>query len=234
MAIFIFFDLYLRKRSAILRFFSEIGGGESDELIFRFIVLLLNGLLCFTVMSEYSLDELGFKPPGNNVPVPPSSDSSAETPSDGRRKCIAFPRRMSKKTADRHTICINCRGFDCDLDNRCEECLEWSEEEVMKYAKYRKSLKSKDSSSKPKTSAPPPPPDNSRHSPQPAPRDDIQSQVDSLNITVNSLSESLSLRLDQFMQQLLSHSAQLSSQPRLVPDAGEPHPGETTCKSRKF
>ena len=184
-------------------------------------------------MSEYSLDEPGFKPPGNNVPVLPSSDSSAETPSDGRRKCIACPRRMSKKTADRHTICINCRGFDCDLDNCCEECLEWSEEEVMKYAKYRKSLKSKDSSSKPKTSAPPPP-DNSRHSPQPAPRDDIQSQVDSLNITVNSLSESLSLRLDQFMQQLLSHSAQLSSQPRLGPDGGEPHPGETTCESRKF
>ena len=152
-------------------------------------------------MSEYSLDEPGFKPLGNNVPVPPSSDSSAETPSDGRRKCIACPRRMSKKTADRHPLCINCRGFDCDLDNRCEECLEWSEEEVMKYAKYRKSLKSKDSSSKPKTSAPPP--DNSRHSLQPAPRDDIQSQVDSLNITVNSLSESLSLRLDQFMQQLL-------------------------------
>ena len=36
------------------------------------------------------------------------------------------------------------------------------------------------------------------------------------------------------MQQLLSHSAQLSSQPRLGPDAGEPHPGETTCESRKF
>ena len=185
-------------------------------------------------MSEYSLDEPGFKPPGNNVPVRPSSDSSAETPSDGRRKCIACPRRMSKKTADRHTLCINCRGFDCDLDNRCEECLEWSEEEVMKYAKYRKSLKSKDSSSKPKTSAPPPPPDNSKHSPHPAPRDDIQSQVDSLNITVNSLSESLSLRLDHFMQQLLSHSAQLSSQPRLGPDAGEPHPGESKCESHKF
>ena len=185
-------------------------------------------------MSDYSLDEPGFKPPGNNVPVPASLDSSVETPSDGRRKCIACPRRMSKKTADRHTLCINCRGFDCDLNTRCEECLEWSEEEVMKYAKYRKSLKSKDSSSKPKTSAPPPPSDNSRHSPQPAPRDDIQSQVDSLNVTVNSLSESLSLRVDQFMQQFLSHSAQSSSQPRLGPDADEPHPGETTCESRKF
>ena len=185
-------------------------------------------------MSEYSLDELGFKAPGNNVQVPPSSDSSVETPSDGRRKCIACPRRMSKKMADHHTLCINCRGFDCDINNRCEECLEWSEEEVKKYAKYRKSLKSKDSSSKPKTSAPPPPPDNSGHSPQPALRADIQSQVDSFSVTVNSLTESLSLRLDNFMQQLLSHSAQLSSQPRLGPDAGEPHPGETACESRMF
>ena len=179
----------------------------------------------------------GLSPPGNNVPVPPSSDSSVETPSDGRRKCIACPRRMSKKTADRHTLCINCRGFDCDINNRCEECLEWSEEEVKKYAKYRKSLKSKDSSSKPKTSAPPPPPpppDDSGHSPQPAPRADIQSQVDSLSVTVNSLTESLSLCLDNFMQQLLSHSAQLSSQPQLGPDAGEPHPGETACESHIF
>ena len=185
-------------------------------------------------MSEYSLDEPGFKPPGNNVPVPPSSDSSVEAPSDGRRKCIACPRRMSKKTADRHTLCINCRGFDCDINTRCEECLELSEEEAKKYAKYRKSLKSKDSSSKPKTSVPPPPPADSGHSPQPAPRADIQSQVDSLSVTVNSLTESLSLRLDNFMQQLLSHSAQLSSQPRLGPDAGEPQPGETAGESRMF
>ena len=54
----------------------------------------------------------GLRPLGAPVPAPPSSsDSSVETPSDGRRKCIACPRRMSKKTADRHTLCINCRGF---------------------------------------------------------------------------------------------------------------------------
>ena len=98
-----------------------------------------------------------------------------EAPSDGRRKCIACPRRMSKKTADRHTLCVNCRGFDCDINTRCEECLEWPEEEVKLYAKYRKSLKSKDSSSKSKTTAPPPPSD-SRPSPQPSTRDDLQSQ----------------------------------------------------------
>ena len=183
-------------------------------------------------MSEYSLDEPGFKPPGAPVPAPPSpSDSSVEAPSDGRRKCIACPRSMSKTTADRHTLCINCRGFDCDINTRCEE---WPEEEVRLYAKYRKSLKSKDSSSKSKTSVPTPPPADSRHSPQPAPRADLQAQVDSLSATAHSLSDTLSSHLDNFMSQLLSHTNQLSSQPRLGPDAGEPQPGETAGDSRMF
>ena len=123
---------------------------------------IMASLLCFSVMSEYSLDEPGFTPPVPPVP-PSSSESSVETPADGRRKCIAFPRRMSRKTADRHILCVNCRGFDCYVNNRCEECLEWSEEEVTKYAKYRKSLKSRASSSKAKTSLPTPPPDTLRH-----------------------------------------------------------------------
>ena len=50
----------------LLYVFSDIKGwGGGDELSFRFIVLLLNGLFCvFTAMSEYSLDEPGFKTPG--------------------------------------------------------------------------------------------------------------------------------------------------------------------------
>ena len=55
------------------------GGGLS----FRFSVLLHHGLVVFSVMSEYSLDEPGFMPPV--PPVPPSSKSSVETPVDGRR-----------------------------------------------------------------------------------------------------------------------------------------------------
>ena len=194
----------------------------------------LMAFLCFTVMSEFSLDEPGFKTPGALTPAPPSSDSSVEAPSDGRRKCIACPRRMSKKTADRHSLCVNCRGFDCDIDTRCEECLEWPEEEVRLYAKYRKSLKSKDSSSKSKTSAPPPPAD-SRPSSQPSTSGDLQSQVDSLNVTVISLAESLSTRLDALTASLnSSQSTQLSSQPRLGPDVGESQPGVTAGESRTF
>ena len=102
------------------------------------------------------------------------------------------------------------------------------------YAKYRKSLKSKDSSSKSKTTAPPPPPSDSRPSPQPSTHDDLQSQVDSLSVTVNSLTESLSARLDAFMASFIAQSTQLSSQPRLGPDVGEPQPGVTAGESRTF
>ena len=189
--------------------------------------------MCFTVMSEYSLDEPGFKAPGALTPAPPSSDSSVEAPPEVRRNCVACPRRMSKKTADHHTLCVSCRGFDCDVNTHCEECMEWSEEEVRLYVKYRKSLKSKNSS-KSKPSAPPPPADSVPSS-QSSMRGDIQSQVDSLNVTVTSLAESLSARLDAIAASLLSTPAtQLSSQPRQGPDVGEPQPGVTTGTSRTF
>ena len=140
----------------LFTYFSVKRGGGGGELSLRFSVFLLHGLfMCFTVMSEYSLDEPGFTPPVPPV-RPSSSESSVEAPVDGRRKCSSCPRRMSKKSADRHTVCVSCRGFDCDIDCRCDECLEWSEEEILKYAKYRKSLKSRESSSR-KTTLPTPP-----------------------------------------------------------------------------
>ena len=119
-------------------------GGGGNELSLRFILLLLHGLSCVvSVMSKDSLDEPGFSAL-DNATAPPSSDSSVDNPPEARRKCVACPRRMSAKTADRHTLCVVCRGFDCNLDSRCEECIEWPDEEVRSYAKYRKSLKSKD------------------------------------------------------------------------------------------
>ena len=202
-------------------------------------------------MSEYSLDEPGFAPPVPPV-RPSSSESSVEAPVDGRRKCSSCPRRMSKKSADRHTICVSCRGFDCDIDSRCDECLEWSEEDILKYAKYRKSLKSRESSSR-KTALPTPPLTTSGPSPQPPPlpaqqpaplpaqppaprtaqRDDLQSQVDSLSFNFQSLSETLTSQLHDFMN-MFSSQSQSSCQPRLGPDAGESHPGVTVGKSRIF
>ena len=243
---------YTYKYVVRYRYFTVKRGGGGGELSFRFSVLLHHGHFVFSVMSEYSLDEPGFTPPVPPVP-PSSSESSVETPVDGRRKCSSCPRRMSKKSADRHTICISCRGFDCDINNRCEECLEWSEDDIIRYAKYRKSLKSRELSSKAKTAISNPLLPPSRRSPQPAPqpapqtaqqpaprpaqpaprpaqRDDIQSQVDSLTNNFKSLSDSLTSQLSDFMTQFLCHN-QSSRQPRLGPVS---HPGKTAGESRMF
>ena len=132
---------YIQSVVHIFYAFSKIRGGGGDEFSLRFIVLLLHGLLCvISVMSDFSLDDPGFKAPSAPPPAPPLSDSSSETLPDVRCTYITCPRRMSKKTADRHTLCVSCRGFDYDIDTRCEECMEWPEEEVRLYAKYRKSL----------------------------------------------------------------------------------------------
>ena len=144
-------------------------GGGAVNLVFGSLSSFIMAFFVFSVMSEYSLDEPGFTPPVPPVP-PSSSESSVETPVDGRRKCSSCPRRMSKKSADLHTICISCRGFDCDINNRCEECLEWSEDDIIKYAKYCKSLKSRESSFKAKTAISNPPLTPSRRSLQPAPQ----------------------------------------------------------------
>ena len=208
------------------------------KLVFGSLFSFIMAFFVFSVMSDFSLDDPRFTPPVPPVP-PSSSESSVETPVDGRRKCSSCPRRMSKKSADRHTICISCRGFDCDINNRCEECLEWSEDDIIKYAKYRKSLKSRESSSKAKTTLSHPPLTPSRHSPQPAQqpaprpsqRDDIQSQVDSLTNNFKSLSDSLTSQLSDFMAQFLCQN-QSFRQPRLGPDAGESHPGQTAGESR--
>ena len=117
-------------------------GRGAVNLVFGSLSSFIMAFFVFSVMSDYSLDEPGITPPVPPVP-PSSSESSVETPVDGRRKCSSCPRRMSKKLADRHTICISCRGFHCDINNRCEECLEWTEDDIIKYAKYRKSLKSR-------------------------------------------------------------------------------------------
>ena len=174
-------------------------------------------------MSDFSLDDPGFMAPSAPPSAPPSSGSSSVgAPPDVRRNCIACPRRMSKKTADRHTLCISCRGFDCDFDTRCEECIEWLEGEIRLYAKYRKSLKSK--TFKSKSSAPPPPPADS----VPSPRGNIESRVESLSATVATLAEFVHFRLDALTASLCQPSlTQVSSQPRLGPDVRDPHPGST-------
>ena len=132
---------------------------------------------------------------------------------------------MSKKTYDCHTICVSCRGSNCDIDHRCEECTEWPEDEVLLYVKHRRTLKSK--RSKPKTQAPPPPAAPSVPSSHPAPRSDIESQLELLASQVSALSELFTARLaaPQVIGEFLPAS-HAPSQARL--DARCPHPVETS------
>ena len=181
--------------SSFMAFIVYIVWSGDGELSFLFTVLLLCVIYWFfTViskpcMSGVNIDEPGFTAPASSAP--PSSDSSADPPPESRSKCVSCPRRMSAKTADRHTICVSCRGFDCTVDTRCEECIDWPEEEVRLYTKMRKSLKTKGSSRRrDKPAAPsPPPPATSVPFSQPDTFNLMQTQVDTLNAMVNSLSE---------------------------------------------
>ena len=180
------------------------------------------------------MDEPGFTAPAGST-APPSSDSSVEPPPDSRSKCVSCPRRMSAKTADRHTVCVVCRGYDCNLETRCEESIERPDEEVRLYAKMRKSLKSKGSSKhRPKPSASPPPPAASIPPSQPHALVDMQIQVDTLNSLMTTLSESLFARMDALQVSLAPSVPQPSSRSSHRPDAGSPQPGVTAGESRMF
>ena len=106
----------------------------------------------YTLTMSFSLENPGFATSGEdlaNVMDPSSqltSGSSSSVPSSGdssRRSCPRYHGRMSTFSVDRHSICTKCRGTECNLECRCDECLSWSVEEMEAYVKLRKSLASK-------------------------------------------------------------------------------------------
>ena len=104
------------------------------------------------------------------------------------------------------------------------------------YAKLRKSLKSKGSSKhRSKPSASPPPSADSVPSSQPSAIANMQTQVDSLNALVNTLSESLLARMDALQASLVDSSIPRSPSPtRPGKDAVPPQPGQTAGESCMF
>ena len=62
----------------------------------------------------------------------------------------------------------------------------------------------------------------------------MQTQVDTLNSLVNTLSESLFARMDALQASLALSIPQPSSRPSHRPDAGSPQPGVTAGESRMF
>ena len=46
--------------------------------------------------------------------------------------------RMSSLTKDPHSLCVGCRGLDCDWHRRCIECQGWSDSVVLAYLSDRR------------------------------------------------------------------------------------------------
>ena len=62
---------------------------------------------------------------------------------DYRRTFDLRKTRMSSLLHEKHSVCVVCRGFDCSLDKRCNECESLPEDLMCKYLKHQKSLESK-------------------------------------------------------------------------------------------
>ena len=93
---------------------------------------------------EFSLDNPGFSDTITSAQdAPKSSGSSSASGGQHQRSCAKCPTRMSSIDRDNHLICIRCRGYECSVELRCEECESWSKEEMLSHEKIRKSLASK-------------------------------------------------------------------------------------------
>ena len=114
---------------------------------------------------------------------------------DSRRNCSTCKTRISSLLHDSHLICVACRGRDCNLDNRCVECEGWSEEVMVKYVRYRKSLDSKSKAKKDKKSSA-----SSDQASLPSSRDSNASQDSAALAGVSEarVAELISLQLGQF------------------------------------
>ena len=92
---------------------------------------------------EFSLDNPGFSESIASVHDAPKSSGSSTSSGLQQRSCAKCPSRMSSIDRDKHLNCIKCRGYECSVELRCEECKDWSKEEMLAHEKIRKSLASK-------------------------------------------------------------------------------------------
>ena len=81
--------------------------------------------------------------------IPPATSpttvatAASSPPTAGKvRRCICG-KWMNSLTYDFHSCCIDCRSRECDLDVRCDECIDVSDDKMLTYIKYRLSLQRK-------------------------------------------------------------------------------------------
>ena len=131
-----------------------------------------------------------------------ATDSASSLDLDSRRNCSTCSTRMSSLMHDSHLMCINCHGHDCDLNNCCVECEGWSEEAILRYIKYRKSLESKSKSRKEKKIS-----SSADQAPLPSSRDSNMSQASaaSAGISEARVAELISLRQNTYLWNTLTY-----------------------------
>ena len=173
---------------------------------------------------DISLDNPGFNMATTDAEVhfsdPPKSLGSSTSSDSTRRSCKKCHGRMSSLSLDRHLFCIKCRGLDCTLMSRCDECIQWTKEEMESYIKLRRSLTSKGRRSKSS-------PRSTRHD-----RDFGQiltAQLDSVNKSIDKKIEAMSSSLMSRFSSMLE-SFQLSlNQTSITDDSAVP--GYSACLS---
>ena len=68
---------------------------------------------------------------------------TSTTPAAGKIRRCSCGRRVSSLIHDFHSICIVCRGVDCDTDHRCPKCKDNGDLVMTKYVTHKISLQHK-------------------------------------------------------------------------------------------
>ena len=66
--------------------------------------------------------------------------STQTTPATLAKFCNSCPDRISTHLDDDHTLCVKCRGKECNMDVRCDACDSWSKERMKAYLSHQKGL----------------------------------------------------------------------------------------------
>ena len=93
---------------------------------------------------DFSLDDPFFSDSITDMQdAPKSSGSSIASRCHPQRSYARYYSRMSSIDCDKHLLCIRCRGYQCSVNLRCEECENWPKEGMLVQGKILKSLTSK-------------------------------------------------------------------------------------------